>query len=159
MSAELIEKLLGFIDEIGISYRFGGMNGDSWVSGVQFVNGVMVVDRESLQYPGDLIYMAGLLATLPPTQRASYSNNERPESAHEMGAIAWSYAAARYLSIDPKVVFHDGGYQDGADQLIAQLSGPQPVGGPLLQWYGMCDVFPEIANWVRSVETPEELSV
>jgi hypothetical protein len=36
----------------------------------------------------------------------------------EVEAIAWSYAAALELGLDPAIVFHDGGYQGRSASLL-----------------------------------------
>ena len=82
------------------------------------------------------------------------------DPGEEMAAIAWSYAAALEIGIDPAIVFHDHGYRGGGGYLLAPLAGDMPPGAPMLQYYGMSvpalgaaesdlPTFPEMARWLR----------
>jgi hypothetical protein len=55
----------------------------------------------------------------------------------EIAAQAWSYAACVHLGLDPRIVFHAGGYHGQAEGLVRIFSGDNPPGVPLLQWLGM----------------------
>jgi hypothetical protein len=77
-----------------------------------------------------------------------------------MAAIAWSYAAALHLGIDPAVVFHDAGYRGGASAILENFTAGRYVGVPLLQWWGMAEgdgdarrrgsqPFPRMQRWLR----------
>ncbi len=59
------------------------------------------------------------------------------DPAEEMMAIAWSYAAAVHLRIDPAIVFHAAGYRGGGANLRDAFSRGGGVGVPMLQFYGM----------------------
>lgn len=46
--------------------------------------------------------------------------------------MAWSYAAALHLNIDPKIVFHEGEYK-GSESLISIFASGGSLGVPLLE--------------------------
>ena len=76
------------------------------------------------------------------------SSRERKVAAEEMMAIAWSYAAAVHLDLDPAVVFHEGGYRGGSASLIEAFARPSPLGVPMLEWLGMTRDFPVMTRWL-----------
>lgn len=74
--------------------------------------------------------------------------------------MAWSYAAAVRLGLDPAVVFHEGGYRGGAANLIASFTSSGAIGLPMLQWVGMAlderqararglPAYPAMLCWLR----------
>jgi hypothetical protein len=82
------------------------------------------------------------------------------DGGEEMAAIAWSYAAAIHLGIDPAVVFHADGYRGGAASILDNFAHGRFVGVPLLQWFGMtfdaeqaaangAPAFPAMRRWIR----------
>jgi hypothetical protein len=74
---------------------------------------------------------------MPPSRRAVAAGDVGPDAAEEMMAIAWSYAAAVYLQLDPAVVFHAEGYRGGSDFLIENFEQGRFLAVPMLQWLGM----------------------
>ena len=80
-----------------------------------------------------------------------------------MAAIAWSYAAALHLKIDPAIVFHDEGYGgkpgDLSNNLAENFATGHYVGVPLLALYGLsCEPhraqdgmlpYPHMRRWLR----------
>ena len=48
-----------------------------------------------------------------------------------MMAIAWSYAAAVHLGLDPAVVFHEAGYRGGSGSLIENFAQERYIGVPI----------------------------
>lgn len=81
-----------------------------------------MVDEEKLISSGDLLHESGHLAVTPANLR-KFQNDEvelvdfQPDVL-EVEAIAWSYAACVYLGIDPRIVFHDQGYQGKSEALL-----------------------------------------
>lgn len=59
------------------------------------------------------------------------------DPGEEMAAIAWSWAAALEIDLDPAILFHDGGYHGGAQAMIENRSEGRDVGVPMLAWFGM----------------------
>ena len=78
-------------------------------------------DVDRLTYPGDVLHEAGHLAVLEPAARRRFGSEGGDAGLDmqrvEQRAIAWSYAAAEHLGLDPGLVFHDGGYRGHAEGL------------------------------------------
>jgi hypothetical protein len=85
-----------------------------------------------------------------------------PSRGDEMAAIAWSYAAAVRLAIDPTLVLHPGGYPGGGQWYADQFAAGHYFGVPLLQLYDMTverrlagpgvRPFPHMLRWIRESE-------
>ena len=79
----------------------------------------------------------------------------------EHAAVAWSYAAAREIGIDPALVFHEAGYRGKGRGLLQTYSFGVYPGANLLEEAGMTatgpraaalgvDPYPHMIEWVRS---------
>lgn len=55
----------------------------------------------------------------------------------ELRAIAWSFAAARHLRLDPAVVFHSGGYRGMGEGLARTYSLGVYPGAAALEEVGL----------------------
>lgn len=121
--------------------------------------GALLVDPARLEWPGDLLHEAGHIAVTNPAARASL-DEVASDPAEEMAAIAWSYAAAVKIDLDPRIVFHDMGYRGGGAYLADAFLTTGPPGLPMLQWYGMTldaraakqqnqPAFPHMLRWLR----------
>jgi hypothetical protein len=156
----LVVRLTGFLAEIGIEAKPGAAAEDAILPGIDVEAGVLVIDEDRLLYPGDILHEAGHIAVAPPETRAGLDHNVGDDPAEEMMALAWSYAAALAIGIDPALVFHAHGYRgDGAD-ILANFQAGRFVGLPMLQWAGMAHdaahaqrlgrpAFPAMERWVR----------
>ena len=122
MPDETVDKILTFLEEIGIPAKDGEVADDTFLPGIDVRNGTLVVDRRKLRYPGDLLHEAGHIAVSPAALRSRLSGKvdlpEAPPHLVELEAILWSYAACLHLGIDPRVVFHDDGYHGRAAALL-----------------------------------------
>jgi hypothetical protein len=98
---------------------------------------VLVFDPARLLHPGDLLHEAGHLAVMTPERRRMAHHSAGKRAAEEMMAIAWSYAAAIHLQLDPAIVFHAAGYRGGSAALIDNFAHGRYIGVPTLQWLGM----------------------
>lgn len=159
----IIQKIVAFVNDAGIACIPGAVPANSFLPGIEIVNGTLIYDAESLLYPGDLLHEAGHLAVLAPVHRnlANGSVNlsgDLHEAAAEMGAIAWSWAANEHLGLDPALLFHAGGYKGGSDSMIQNFVEGRFIGVPLLQYLGLTKVkddgggavvFPKMESWVR----------
>ncbi len=162
----LVPKLTHFIESIGIPVSFRTLQAaDCFLPGVCIERGGLVVDRDGLLYPGDLLHEAGHIAVVPGADRATLNGPaiaDRPDrGAEEMMAMAWSYAAAHHMGLEPTVVFHANGYNGGGENLLESFSSPQPIGVPMLHFTGMCQSpaipaedgaapFPAMRRWLRA---------
>lgn len=155
----VIEMITGFIERIGIRVTMGPVAKDSFLPGIEIVNGGLVYDPENLKYPGDLLHEAGHIALIPAEHRVKVSGNMADQTftngGEEIGVLLWSYAAALYIGLPPEVVFHPHGYKGQSEWLIEQFTGGTYIGLPLLQWMQLCKpggeepAFPVMQKWLR----------
>jgi hypothetical protein len=154
----LTERMAAFVRGIGIEVRAAELPDYTFLPGLDIRDGAILVDEQRLAYPGDLLHEAGHIAVAPPEQRAAPALS--PEPGDEIATLAWSYAAARHLALEPEVVFHPHGYKRGSQALIEAFTGGGSPGVPLLQYYGMTlapnsaaargvDPFPRMLRWLR----------
>jgi hypothetical protein len=139
-----------FLTGIGIGIRAGDISGPGILPGIQIQRGVLVVDEAQLSYPGDLLHEAAHLAVVPAARRYLLDADTGDDGGEEMGAIAWSYAAALHLRLDPAVVFHAHGYRGGSDSILENFREGRYIGVPFLRWIGLADdSYPRMAQWLR----------
>lgn len=130
----LVRRIVGFVRDIGITVEVAVLDGDTFLPGVAVVAGRLKIDPARLAWPGDLLHEAGHVAVGDP---------ERPEDGvsddpgEEMAALAWSFAAAERLGLDPSVPFHEGGYRGWGKTLAENFSLGHYVGVPMLAMWGL----------------------
>ncbi len=133
----LIDKMVDFIRSIGISVEFGEIPEKTFLPGIFISKGALVVDKDKLRYPGDLLHEAGHLAVVVSERRSGLCDDVSIQPAEEMMAIAWSFAAARHINLDLNILFHPDGYKGGSESLIENFSNGYYFGVPMLQWHGL----------------------
>jgi hypothetical protein len=158
-----LEKCISFLNEIGIETKFEKLEGPSFLPGLSIHNGCIIIDKEALKYPGDILHEAGHIAVVPAAERpaltASAIEKREMREAEEMMAIAWSFAACIHLGLDPYIVFHDDGYKGGGSYIADNFVNKNYFGLPMLQWKGMAldevnaakqnlPAFPYMLKWV-----------
>ena len=154
----LTERLASFVRSIGIDVRTATLPEKTVLPGLDIRHGAILVDEARMTHPGDILHEAGHLAVTDPARRNAPQLSPTP--AEEMTSIAWSYAALRYLELDPAIVFHDRGYKGGAAALIENFTAGNYFGVPLLQFYGMAvepkraaaigvEPYPHMLRWLR----------
>ena len=155
--------------EIGLVYNLEKIEEASLLPGLQLRNGELIIDIQKLLYPGDILHEAGHLACMPYEIRKTMSGDLEDIDLHrggEMMAIAWSYAASRYVDLDPAIVFHEHGYRNGSQNIIDNFNNDHTFGVPMLQWCEMCyDIktaallnakpYPEMISWICMVNKYE----
>lgn len=138
---DYLERCLSFLIKIGIRIVEETLEESCFLPGLSIRNGVLILDREKLLYPGDILHEAGHIAVVPAVERNTLTAATiaaRPmRQAEEMMTIAWSYAACIHLGLDPYVVFHDDGYQGGGSYIADNFNNKKYFGLPMLQWKGM----------------------
>lgn len=153
-----LQRILPFLAEIGIGVHERALPATTFLPGISILAGSLVIDRARLAYPGDLLHEAGHIAVVLPTQRPALSDNLESNPGDEMAAIAWSYAAALHIGLDPAVVLHEHGYQGGGASILENFAAGRTFGVPLLQWYGLTwerddgsgrPVYPRMHGWLR----------
>ena len=129
--------IVEFLRGLGLDVRKGELEGRTFTPGIQIRTGGIVYDESALSHPGDLLHEAGHLAIVPPDRRAAMHIDAGKSAAEEMAAIAWSFAAAVQLHLDPALVFHGDGYRGGGAALVENFAEGRYVGVPMLQWLGL----------------------
>ena len=160
MSREaLIADIIGFVESVGIPTVAEPVADSALLPGVTIRGGALVYDP-ALPWPGDLLHEAGHVAVTDPALRPGL-DDVPSDPGEEMAAIAWSYAAALAIGIDPAIVFHDHGYRGGGGYLTEVMAaGGSSPGVPMLQYYGMSAEphqasalglapFPAMTRWLR----------
>ncbi|MES2391478.1 MAG: hypothetical protein V4555_07545 [Acidobacteriota bacterium] len=160
------EAIIGFLARIGLTVRREPIARDCFLPGLTIVPGALVVDEAQLRYPGDLLHEAGHLAVMTPAERSACDGGAGADGGAEMAAIAWSYAAALEIGLDPRVVFHADGYKSGGAAILQNFTEGRYFGTPLLQYYGMTRdpqhrlpageaalaneaIYPKMSHWLR----------
>ncbi len=148
---ETFSIIAAFLTDIGLPLDIGEIHEDTFLPGIHAVSGILRVDLAKLQWPGDLLHEGGHLALLTPEQRLHMHGDAGNDGGDEMGAIAWSYAAALHLQLDPAVVFHPGGYRGGSRDILANFATGRYIGVPILAWRGLCqsENYPQMNRWLR----------
>jgi hypothetical protein len=154
----LTERLAAFVRGVGIEVNAAVLNEPTVFPGLDIRYGAVLVDESRLIQPGDILHEAGHIAVTDPAKRM----DERlsPTGGEELSALAWSYAATRYIGLDAELVFYPGSYQGEAPALIENFTEGRYIGVPLLQRYGMSleprraaergvEPFPHMLRWVR----------
>jgi hypothetical protein len=158
-----LDNVILFLQSIGLSIQYDNIETDCFLPGISIENGGLIIDKEKLKYPGDILHEAGHLAVVPAEDRATLNEHDialRPQrEAEEMMAIAWSYAVCVHLGIDARFVFHDDGYKGGGSSLAENFENKQYFGVPMLQWVGMTleeknavegrPAYPAMLHWLR----------
>lgn len=152
-------QIIAFLDRIGIPVEIEPVSEGSFLPGVTVRRGTLVFDPAHLPYPGDLLHEAGHIAVTDPAVRNTLEAvSDSP--GEEMAAIAWSYAAALEIGIDPAVVFHDHGYRGAGASILGNFTQGSYFGVPLLDYYGMTaeakwaeargvPAYPVMTRWLR----------
>jgi hypothetical protein len=132
----LTDRIADFLRQIGIEVAPATLEASGPCPGVEARDGVLFIDEARLAHVGDLLHEAGHVAVCDPATRRSLAAIGG-DPCEEMAAMAWSYAAARRLDIDPTTVFHEGGYKGGSQALVAASGHDGAPGVPMLEWFGM----------------------
>jgi len=161
---ELVSRIAGFLNEIGIEVVPAQLEQDSFLPGILVLNGKLLVDETKLIYPGDLLHEAGHLAVAPADVRHSLSGEVMIPGADmnavEAQATAWAYAASINLGLDTRVLFHEGGYRGQSEGLIFTYGAGVYPGAFGLQELGMTAgremagrlgvaEYPHMLKWMR----------
>ncbi len=161
LSDGTLSAIAAFLNEIGLPVEIGEIHHPTFLPGIYVGSGILRVDPASLSWPGDLLHEAGHLALLTEHERQQVAGNVGDDGGDELGAIAWSYAAALHLGLDPNVVFHEHGYHGGSQSILENFAAGRYFGVPTLQWRGMTldersartsgvKPYPHMLRWLRA---------
>jgi hypothetical protein len=147
---EVLARIVDFLATVGVDVRLERIDRPTVLPGLTIDHGALVIDEAALAHVGDVLHEAGHLAITPLADRAALNTNVGDDGGNEMGALAWSYAAARHLGIDAAVVFHDQGYRGGARALIENFVAGRYIGVPMLAWRGLTTErdYPVMRRWL-----------
>lgn len=146
----MLSTIVPFLRDVGLEVETGSVDEGTFLPGIRVDGTTLVVDPERCLHPTDLLHEAGHLAVLPPAERGAADGDFGDDPGAEMGAIAWSYAAARHLDIPTKALFHADGYKGESDWLTATFDAGTYIGLPILTWRGLttADRYPAMNRWV-----------
>ena len=133
----LLERVIRFLLDIGLQVEKAELGHETFLPGITFGHGALLIDESKLLYPGDVLHEAGHLAVIPAEKRRRAQSDIGKKASEEMMAIAWSYAALVHLGLEPSVVFHEGGYRGWSGALIENFTNGRYIGVPMLQWVGL----------------------
>lgn len=169
---EVIQRCHTFLQSIGIEMVFTSLDEPTFLPGLCIREGKLLVDREKLLYPGDILHEAGHIAVVEEKYRSQLNDNVNDMPGYmdgnELVAILWSYAALKAIGFPEEVVFHPDGYKGASDWFIEHLQSGNYIALPLLQWMGMAldeknaaeqgvEPFPKMISWLRQnsvISTP-----
>ena len=158
-----LEKVLSFLNEIGIDVVEKELE-TTFLPGLSLGPNCLFIDFEKLLYPGDILHEAGHLAVTTSAERKIAGTTEMaldwPTQGEEMGAILWSFAAAKHLELPVEFVFHPNGYKNESEWLISNFTNETYIGLPFLEWTGLSlgkeratkegkEAFPKMLKWLR----------
>lgn len=152
--------ILQFLEGIGLPVRTAAIEQATFLPGIRIESGSLIIDPGRLLYPGDILHEAGHLALMEPERRAGTSDDAGTDGGEEMGAIAWSYAAALHIRLDVRVLFHGEGYRGDADSIVENFANGRYLGVPMLEWTGLAldqrrarelglPPYPHMLRWLR----------
>jgi hypothetical protein len=161
----LLEQCIEFLNNIGIETTFRKIANKSFLPGLLINNGMIIIDKDTLTHPGDILHEAGHIAVVPGIDRSGLSErnivNRKNREGEEVMAIAWSYAACIHLFIDPFFVFHEQGYRGGRDYITDSCRLKSYVGLSMLENIGLTvneknaqrlnvPSYPHMIKWLRA---------
>lgn len=160
----LITKFSVFLNRLGLNIYARSLDDETFLSGLLIENGEIFVDEARLAFPGDILHEAGHLATAPAKFRPQLSDTvmlpDFDMDSLETAAMLWSFAAAKHLQIDLRIVFHQGGYKGRAEGILFNYSIGLFMGLHILEEAEMAfgdtlaaqkgvEPFPKMQKWLR----------
>jgi hypothetical protein len=157
---ETLRRIVGFIGSIGIEVNEGTMTRETLVPGIDVVRGTLLIDEATMCKPADLLHEAAHIALTVPARRNALDGTADTSAAEEISAIAWTWAASRFLDIDPAETFHIDVISGNGPTLLENFLERRYVGVPMLQYWGLTveaknaaskgiDPYPHMLRWLR----------
>ena len=159
-AAATLPRIIEFIRSIGIEVREAPMHRRTLVAGIDLDGGGLVIERERLCMPADLLHEAAHIALTPASHRHLVDGTMDGTAAEEIAAIAWTWAAARFLGLDEEDVFHQEVISGNGPTLLENFRDGRFVGVPMLQYLGLANdekhatkrgtaPYPHMLRWLR----------
>ena len=158
-------RIIDFLRAVGIDVESRDLAAEEcFLPGIRLDRGRVLYDEPALTWPGDLLHEAGHVAVAPPEVRELLSGAAEVPGVDmgrlEHAAVAWSYAAAVEIGIDPALVFHEGGYRGRGPRILATFGAGVYPGANLLEEAGMTATgpraealgvapYPRMISWLR----------
>jgi hypothetical protein len=150
--SEPFDRIVAFVRGLGIAVAERPISRPTLVPGIDIVAGGLVVERSALCRPADLLHEAGHIALTPPGEREQLDGTITSSPAEELTTIAWTWAAAMHLGLEPEDVFHDEVISGNGPALRENFSTGHYVGIPMLQRWGLAlaQSYPQMIRWTRT---------
>ncbi|MFD2786799.1 hypothetical protein [Hymenobacter rubripertinctus] len=151
----LIDYLLDFVRVTGLVVVEAALPTNTFLPGLLLRAGQLVVDRQQLLYPGDILHEAGHLAVSTAAERPAVGGNitehDPGKEGEEMAVHCWCYAACVALNLPAEVVFHPAGYRGASAWFIENFQQGRYIGLPLLVWMELTTTqeYPRMTRWLR----------
>jgi hypothetical protein len=158
-------EIADFLRSIGLDVRTADLSHEEcFLPGIRLDRGAVLYDEAALAWPGDLLHEAGHVAVAPPETRSLFTGAADVPGLDmgvlEHAAVAWSYAAALAVGIDPALVFHEGGYRGRGPDILRTFGLGVYPGANLLADAGMAATpgraealgvapYPHMISWLR----------
>jgi hypothetical protein len=155
---EQTARIVAFLNGIGIPTAEAALAEDTALPAMTVRDGTILYDPAWLERPGDLLHEGGHIAVTDPALRSTISDFAAAPTAHadEMGATAWSWAAAIAAGLDPRVAFHPDAYRGEGEWLQETFAQGHYIGLPTLRYYGLArfpheegEQYPAMIKWLR----------
>jgi hypothetical protein len=157
---EILKRIVDFIRSIEIEVNDGVMWRETLVPGIDIVHGTLLIDETLMCMPADLLHEAAHIALTLPSNRSALDGTAGTSAAEEISAIAWTWAASRYLDIDPADTFHNEVISGNGPTLLENFLDRRYVGVPMLQRWGLAveeknaaargvEPYPHMIRWLR----------
>jgi hypothetical protein len=147
----MLDEVARFLRSIGINVDARRIEHQTLVPGVDILAGGLIYDEPALASPADLLHEGAHIALTPPALRCALTGTISSSPAEEVSAIAWTWAAALHLRLDPRHVFHEEVVSGNGPTLLENFSAGRYVGVPMLQLWGLtrADEYPRMRRWTR----------
>jgi hypothetical protein len=165
MDQAVAGKIMDFLTGIGVPFELTTIEQNTFLPGLHLHFGVLQIDLEKLEFPGDILHEAGHIAICEPKARPFLQgdvfkngllNGRQAQHMHgeEMAATAWAVAAVTHLGLPLDLVFHEKGYRGWSKNLIDAFSDGGGFGFPLLGAWEMTHPekgYPHMQKWIRDI--------
>jgi len=146
---EQFDAVITFLRSLGLVISEGAIGRETLVPGLDIWQGGLRFERDHICKPADMLHEAAHILLSEPAIRPTLDGTISSSPAEELTAIAWTWAAAMHLSLDPADVFHDEVVSGNGETLRENFSNGRYVGVPGLQRWRMTEKYPRMRSWVR----------